>query len=80
MKFITKKDAILKLLSGTQDNNVLTKGHSDNDFLSRFIEQSIEDHTDTNGYTNVGDVYDDIGYAISELRRAYEALKENMGI
>ena len=66
-----KKNEFMKLISATQDNNVLVKESSEDDFLSTLIRTSIINHTCVESLdVDVSSIKTDIAYAISQLSRA----------
>ena len=65
-----KKNEVLNILSQTQDNNVLIKKISDDDYISKFIISVLDEHTDEDGNVNLKEVNDYLGYAYRELEKA----------
>lgn len=64
------KNEIRKLISQSQDNNTLLKGYSEDDYLSKYIDESI------NSNDNVQDIIDDLSYAQKQIERAIKSIEK----
>ena len=69
-----KKQAVIKHISKSQDNNVLIKEISDTDYISQVILAAINNNTDDKGLTDCIGVNNDLQYAIDQLKRAADSL------
>jgi hypothetical protein len=74
------KENLIKAISKSQDNDVLVKGFADDDFLSRFLINTINGQTTLEtGEVDLGGVSNDLGYAIDQLEKALKVVNSKWG-
>ena len=69
-----KNKDLLPLISKSQDNDVLVKGYSDDDYLSMLIMRFLSDNTDVEQDVDLGSLSIDFSYAINQLQKAKAVL------
>lgn len=73
-----KNKDVLKLLSDSQDNGVLIKEYSEDDFISRLIIKNLSNNTDKNQDVDLEALLADLSYAKEQILRAQMAIQKEV--